>query len=178
MKKGDLILKKTYFFVVILLTIIATFANPFEGKAAGCPDYTVQSGGNTSFDYTYDNGTGRWVLEPDSGPDLGTYVIEYGAHGDVVHYYNFNIGGCSGYSGWWGVYAYLNNYNFTNPEAKYYYQQGFSRSKIGTINQNTAPGGWNKMSTNYISLPNPIFGVSSNGPSGTNTGSDGLKLVD
>ncbi|MFE4524908.1 hypothetical protein ACFRCQ_22845 [Cytobacillus firmus] len=171
-------MKKTNLFVIALLTILATFANPFEGKAASCPDYTVHSGGNTFLDASYDNGSAKWVLEPDSGPDQGTYLIEYGAHGDMIHYYKFSIGGCSSYAGWWGVYAYLNNYDFTNTKATYYWDFGSTRRNIGTLNQKTAPGGWNKISTQLINTSSPIFGVSSNGPSGTNTGSDGMKLVD
>ena len=46
--------------------------------------------------------------------------------------------------------VWLNNYDFTNPNADYYVSDGHTNVQyVGDINQNTAPGGWNGIGKVY-----------------------------
>ncbi len=82
--------------------------------------------------------------------------------------------------------AYLNDYSFTDPSARYYVNYGNTSvvKLVGTINQNTAPGGWNTIGSAYMA---PIDSTGRNvssfvqlsvsGKSGYNTGADGIQIT-
>lgn len=81
------------------------------------------------------------------------------------------------------LYAYVNDYSFTDPRAKYSAVCSYEQ-QIGTLNQNTATGGWNLVSTvvlkpltavgeNRVSFHGVVLYPST--VSGYNTGADGVK---
>lgn len=49
------------------------------------------------------------------------------------------------------LYAYVNDSAFTDPSAKYYALASYIKS-VGTLNQNTAPRGWNLVGCVTMSL--------------------------
>lgn len=82
--------------------------------------------------------------------------------------------------------AYLNDYSFTDISARYYVNYGntYVVKLVGTINQNTAPGGWNTIgSTSMAAIDSTGKNVSSyvqvsvSGKSGYNTGADGIQIT-
>jgi len=85
--------------------------------------------------------------------------------------------------------AYLNHASFTDTSAKYYVEYApYVFQRVGAINQNTAPGGWNYISKSNVEsailvATNVKGGFSGNeayvnpsGLSGKYTGADGLKV--
>lgn len=84
------------------------------------------------------------------------------------------------------VKAYLNDYSFTDPAARYYINYGntYVVKLAGTLNQNTAPGGWNTIgSISMAPIDSSGRNVSSyvqlsvSGKSGYNTGADGIQIT-
>lgn len=82
--------------------------------------------------------------------------------------------------------AYLNDYSFTEPSARYYVNYGNTSvvKLVGSFNQNTAPGGWNTIgSTSMAPIDSSGKNVSSyvqlsvSGKSGYNTGADGIQIT-
>lgn len=85
--------------------------------------------------------------------------------------------------------AYLNHATFTDTSAKYYVEYApYVFQRVGAINQNTAPGGWNYISKSNVQsailVETGVKGgfsgneayVNPSGLSGKYTGADGLKV--
>lgn len=134
--------------LLMFVTVMGLFS--FTGKEAsayGCPingsasTYIVDND-NRFLNNTTDNGwNGTWSHGKTSSDYNGDHRFNAsGVSGD----YFWKLGPCTE----WRSYAvYLNNYKFTDPNAAYYlrtqaYPSGPTHY-FGTLNQYTAPGGWN-----------------------------------
>lgn len=82
------------------------------------------------------------------------------------------------------LYAYVNDSTFTNPSAKYVAYGNSSAYTFGTLNQDTAFGGWNYVGEatvkpltqyGYKSVTCNAVGVGTNGPL-RYTGADGVRV--
>lgn len=101
------------------------------------------------------------------------------------YFYNYpNLGKGSPSTFTIHVGAYLNHATFTDTSAKYYVEYApYVFQRVGAINQNTAPGGWNYISKGNVKSAIANGGFSGNeayvnpsGLSGKYTGADGLKV--
>ena len=83
------------------------------------------------------------------------------------------------------LYAYVNDYRFTDPATKYY-AVTMVYASMGTLNQNTASGGWNLVGTKALT-PSSTLGehdvtltaakANPGTQSGYNTGADGIRFT-
>lgn len=121
------------------------------------------------------NGDARYTSSSNSNCD---YYWSYPPLGSTnPKYFTIHIG------------AYLNHSRFTDDGAKYFVRyHPYTYKKVGTIDQNYAPGGWNYRSVSGVKSLNLVAtgetaGYSScdayvepSGSSGKYTGADGLKV--
>lgn len=163
--------------VVMTTTAVTSVTREVDNDsiAPGCGNVNV----NNSYSYITGNGLfngdARCVA---SGNTNNKYYWEHqGLGSSVPTYFTIHVG------------AYLNHLSFTDPAAKYYveYRQYMS-APVGTINQNTAPAGWNYISVKDVKsyVPNGSGGyagywstdafVEPSGKSGYYTGADAIRV--
>ncbi|WP_079529247.1 hypothetical protein [Halobacillus hunanensis] len=166
-------------FVFVPFLCLLSLALPFQEVSAACSNVIDDDSGNGHQSGWYEG-----------GGHVPSYGDDYHISGDDYYVYDSRfywstLTSCSDGSGWWGVDVYLNNYDFTNTEAKYYK----GGSAMNAIDQYNALGGWNRIETVWINKDQYYqFSVSSAGDmiySGgqayypaSRTGADALRLVD
>lgn len=95
------------------------------------------------------------------------------------YFWTFNnyVGSANGYTSC-QLSVYLNHASFTDTKASYNIETTVAQSSnvsVGTLNQNTAPGGWYVFNSRSFRGQIKEFNVYASGNSGQYTGADGVK---
>lgn len=129
---------------------------------------------------SYNARTGTWYHGSYSGSYNGDHRISSTSNPSYGEMYMWKF---TARSGGRMLYAYLNHPNFTDPAAEYLVTEpstagGSAGWLVGTKNQNTAPGGWNKISSSLTYKDNYRYTamtvVQSSGSA--STGADGAMM--
>ena len=107
-----------------------------------------------------------------SGSYRGDYRLSTKSASDQFYQWWSPGGSCKDYVYY---YAYLNNVNFTNKDARYSFQISSGGDGLKYVDQYNAPGGWNYVGIG-LSDRQPHLSLSSYATSGK-TGADGVKFV-
>lgn len=156
------------------LGIESAFATTYycDNDASGYPCSNYQAG---SLGYS-------WVYRSGQSSDFnGDDRLIKSANGSGQYHWGYNTTVNSNYI---SVDVYLDNYSFTNSRANYSYNysSGGEIFFLGSINQNTAPGGWNRIKSNFpfgqrTNINIILHQNDGNKYTSTYTGADGARLI-
>jgi hypothetical protein len=158
---------------IFILGVLALFnLNPQESFAS----YTYTMDNDDSNYPSRNVTTGDWFYRTDSASYRGDYR-KSSEYYDSYSYYGW-LDYQNSYTGFWGFYVYLNNYQFDNPSTDYYKCVTSSCGKMRSINQDTAPGGWNYIEDVWSTKSAGYeYRVYSRADSFATTGADAMRMI-
>lgn len=142
--------KKIYGMVMACLIGVLVFSSVHSANAAviSCQDLDNDDGAINGPHNMY---LGSWTYLNSSGDYRGDARRAYNGSGaGYVWKFNSSSGGRL-------FYVYLNDYSFNNKYAVYsVIDSGYNGQLVGALNQESAPSGWNLVSSN-LTYNNPIY---------------------
>lgn len=118
---------------------------------------------------------GKWAYKNYKGDYNGDHRQAVSDIGVIMREYHWKFNGSNSKKK--DFYVYLNNPAFKNTYATYHVRNKGATTYLGTVNQDKAPGGWNKINSKPFTKAGTYLQVHTSSGMNRLTGADAAKII-